>query len=189
MVFANHINCYDLVRLCTVTCQIIVLVMVWQHYCDQKMVFPDYNPCYGPIRLYLWLRKWVSNHINGYSLATLFIVTRKWSCQTIILMKFPPDYIHGSWSENHVNCCGRPSTRTEKVSCQTRVLRSPPTIFLGEKCAKKLWIDAEQQLRIYGTVRPKGNMCKQYVETIFFVKLEAEQNIVFQNYVLAVYNK
>ena len=130
------------------------------------MVFPDYNPCYGPIRLYLWLRKWVSNHINGYSLATLFIVTRKWSCQTIILMKFPPDYIHGSWSENHVNCCGRPSTRTEKVSCQTRVLRSPPTIFFGWK------------------------MCKQYVETIFLVKSEAEQlNIVFQNYVLAVYNK
>ena len=33
-------------------------------------------------------------------------------------------------------------------------------------------------------------MCKQYVETIFLVKLEAEQlNIVFQNYVLAVYNK
>jgi hypothetical protein len=34
-------------------------------------------------------------------------------------------------------------------------------------------------------VRPKGN---QY-EIIFLVKWEAEQNIVFQNYVLAVYNK
>ena len=29
-------------------------------------------------------------------------------------------------------------------------------------------------LRIYGTVRPKGNMCKWYVETVFLVKLEAE---------------
>jgi hypothetical protein len=29
-------------------------------------------------------------------------------------------------------------------------------------------------------------MYKWYVETIFLVKLEAEQNIVFQNYVLAV---
>jgi hypothetical protein len=44
-------------------------------------------------------------------------------------------------------------------------------------------------LRIYGTVRPKGNMYKWYVETILVVKLEAEQNMVFQNYVLAVYNK
>ena len=44
-------------------------------------------------------------------------------------------------------------------------------------------------LRIYATVRPKGNMCKWYVDTISLVKLEAEQNIVFQNYVLAVYNK
>jgi hypothetical protein len=32
-------------------------------------------------------------------------------------------------------------------------------------------------------------MYKWYVETIFLVKLEAEGNIVFQNYVLAVYNK
>jgi hypothetical protein len=38
-------------------------------------------------------------------------------------------------------------------------------------------------------VRPEGNMCKWYVESIFLVKLEAEQNMVFQNYVLAVYNK
>jgi len=29
-------------------------------------------------------------------------------------------------------------------------------------------------------------MCKWYVETIFLVKLEAEQNMVFQNYVLAI---
>jgi hypothetical protein len=32
-------------------------------------------------------------------------------------------------------------------------------------------------------------MYKWYVETISLVKLEAEQNIVFQSYVLAVYNK
>ena len=31
--------------------------------------------------------------------------------------------------------------------------------------------------------------CVNYVETIFIVKLEVEQNMVFQNYVLAVYNK
>jgi len=78
-----------------------------------------------------------ANHIKCYGLARLFIVTRKWSCQTIILINFPPDYIYGSWSENHVNCCGRPSTRTEKVSCQTRVLRSLPT---GQKYAKKMSI-------------------------------------------------
>jgi hypothetical protein len=44
-------------------------------------------------------------------------------------------------------------------------------------------------LRIYGAVRPNGNMYKWCAETIFLVKLEAEQNIVFQNYVLAVYSK
>jgi hypothetical protein len=43
MVFANHINCYDLAK--TI-------------YCDWKMVLPDYNPCYGPSRLYLLLKKW-----------------------------------------------------------------------------------------------------------------------------------
>ena len=32
-------------------------------------------------------------------------------------------------------------------------------------------------------------MYKWYVEAIFIVKLEAVQNMVFQNYVLAVYNK
>jgi hypothetical protein len=50
-------------------------------------------------------------------------------------------------------------------------------------------VPSRLNLLIYGTVRPKGNMYKWYVETIFLVKLEAEENIVFQNYVLAVYDK
>ena len=35
----------------------------------------------------------------------------------------------------------------------------------------------------------KRQHVQRYVETIFLVKLEVEENIVFQNYVLAVYNK
>ena len=57
------------------------------------MVFPNYNPCYGPSRLFVAKEMVFANHINCYGLARLFIVTGKWSCQTTILVTVPPDHI------------------------------------------------------------------------------------------------
>ena len=59
------------------------------------MVFPNYNPCYGLSRLFVAKEMVFANYINCYDLARLFIVTGKWSCQIIMLVMVPPDYICG----------------------------------------------------------------------------------------------
>ena len=59
------------------------------------MVFPNYNPCYGPSRLFVAKEMVFADYINCYDLAGLFIVTGKWSCQTMMLVMVPPDYICG----------------------------------------------------------------------------------------------
>jgi hypothetical protein len=44
------------------------------------MVFLNYNPCYGPSRLFVAKEMVFANYINCYELARLFIVIGKWSC-------------------------------------------------------------------------------------------------------------
>jgi hypothetical protein len=61
----------------------------------KKMVFPNYDPCYGPSRLLVVNKMVFANHINCYNLEKLFIVTGKLYCWTIILVVVPPDYICG----------------------------------------------------------------------------------------------
>jgi hypothetical protein len=59
----------------------------------KKMVFSDHINFYSLAKLSVVKEMVFANHINCYGLAGLFIVTGKWSCQTIVLVIVPPDYI------------------------------------------------------------------------------------------------
>jgi hypothetical protein len=59
----------------------------------KKMVFSNHINFYSLAKLSVAKEMVFANHINCYGLARLFIVTGKWSCQTIVLVIVPPDYI------------------------------------------------------------------------------------------------